>query len=64
MSIFAALSSNEQAVVQLLTENREMTLDEIVDKSGLSLPKIASILMELELKNIIRCLPGRLYKVK
>ena len=64
LSIFAALSSNEQAVVQLLTDNREMTLDEIVAKSGLSLPKIASTLMDLELKNVIRCLPGRLYKVK
>jgi DNA processing protein len=64
LSIFAALSSNEQSVVNLLNENREMTLDEIVEKSGLSLPKIASTLMDLELKNVVRCLPGRLYKVK
>ena len=64
LSIFAALSSNEQSVVNLLNENREMTLDEIVGKSGLSLPKIASTLMDLELKNVVRCLPGRLYKVK
>ena len=64
LSIFAALSSNEQSVVNLLNENREMTLDEIVEKSGLSLPKIASTLMDLELKNLVRCLPGRLYKVK
>ena len=50
--------------MNLLNENREMTLDEIVEKSGLSLPKIASTLMDLELKNVVRCLPGRLYKVK
>jgi predicted Rossmann fold nucleotide-binding protein DprA/Smf involved in DNA uptake len=53
-----------KSVVNLLNENREMTLDEIVEKSGLSLPKIASTSMDLELKNVVRCLPGRLYKVK
>lgn len=63
LSLFSSLNTNQQSVVRLLTENREMTLDEIVAKSGLSLPKIASIMMELELKNMVRCLPGRLYKV-
>lgn len=63
LSLFSSLNANQQLVVRLLTENREMTLDEIVSKSGLSLPKIASIMMELELKNMVRCLPGRLYKV-
>ncbi len=63
LSLFASLNSNEQAVVQLLTDNREMTLDEIVAKSGMALPKIASTMMDLELKNIVRCLPGRLYKL-
>ena len=41
-----------------------MTLDEIVDKSALPLPKIAALMMELELKNVVRCLPGRIYKLK
>lgn len=63
LSIFTALSGNEQAVVQLLTDNHEMTMDEIVTKSGMPLPKIASIMMDLELKNLVRCLPGRLYKL-
>ena len=63
MSLFSTLNINQQLVVRLLTENREMTLDEIVSKSGLSLPKTASIMMELELKNVVRCLPGRLYKI-
>ena len=63
MSLFSTLNINQQLVVRLLTENREMTLDEIVSKSGLSLPKTASIMMELELNNVVRCLPGRLYKI-
>jgi len=63
LSIFSALTEGQQGVARLIADNREMTLDEIVEKSGLPLPKIASIVMELELKNVVRCLPGRLYKI-
>lgn len=61
--LFASLKGDEQKVVNLLHDNREMTLDEMSQKCDLSLPKIASILMELELKKVIRCLPGRIYKL-
>jgi len=61
--LFATLKENEQKIVKMLQENREMTMDEIDQKSDLSLPKIASILMELELKGVVRCLPGRIYKL-
>jgi predicted Rossmann fold nucleotide-binding protein DprA/Smf involved in DNA uptake len=40
-----------------------MTMDEMEKKSDLSLPKIASLLMEMELKGAIRCLPGKIYKL-
>lgn len=62
-SLFASLSPDEQTIVDLLTQNREMTLDEICEKNNLSLPKIASLMMNLELKRVVRCLPGRLYKL-
>lgn len=63
LAIFASLDSNQQTVVTLLKDNREMTLDEIVAQSGLSLPKAASVVTDLELRNVVRCLPGRLYKL-
>lgn len=62
-SLFATLNANEKVIVELLEKNREMTMDEIVQQSGLPLPKIAAAMMELELKKVIRCLPGRLYKL-
>ena len=62
-SLFASLSPNEKTIVDLLTENREMSLDEIDKLCDLPLPKIASVMVELELKNVIRCLPGRIYKL-
>lgn len=61
--LFATLKLDEQKIVQLLKENREMTMDEINLKCDLSLPKIASSLMEMELKGVVRCLPGRIYKL-
>ena len=63
MSLFATLSPNERLIVDLLEKNREMSLDEIDKQCNLPLPKIASAMVELELKNVIRCLPGRLYKL-
>ncbi len=62
-SLFVTLNATEKAIVDLLAQNREMTMDEIGQQSGLPLPKIAATMMELELKKVIRCLPGRLYKL-
>ncbi len=62
-SLFAELNANEKMIAGLLEKNREMTMDEIAQQSGLPLPKIAASMMELELKKVVRCLPGRLYKL-
>ena len=62
-SLFATLSPSQQSLVDLLAKNNEMTLDEIDLQCEMSLPKIASIMIELELKNIVRCLPGKIYKL-
>lgn len=62
-SLFAELGTDEQKVVGLLKENGEMRMDELVLKSQLSLPKTATSLINLELKKVVRCLPGKLYKL-
>ena len=62
-SLFPELNADEKVIYDLLLQNSELTLDEFVAKSDLSLPKIASILLNLELKNIIVCLPGKKYKI-
>ncbi len=61
--LFATLKNNEQKIVHLLQEQREMTMDEIDQCCDLSLPQIAASLMEMELKGVVRCLPGRIYKL-
>lgn len=62
-SMLLELNPGQQTVVELLQNQSEMTLSQMSQKCSLSLPKIASIVMELELKNVIRCLPGQLYKL-
>lgn len=62
-SLFAELSPEEQKLTTLLDKHGEMRLDELVQESGLSMPKTAALLINLELKKVIRCLPGRLYKL-
>lgn len=62
-SLFLTLSPDQQVITKLLEQQSEMTIDQMEKNSTLSLPKIASILMELELKKVVRCLPGQLYKM-
>lgn len=62
-SLFSTLSPNEQTIVDLLSKNHELTLEEIERQCDMSLPKIASVMVELELKNVVRCLPGKQYKL-
>lgn len=62
-SLFASLAPDEQQVVDILQSCHEASLDELADKAGFSLPKTATILMNLELKKVLYCLPGRLYKL-
>lgn len=62
-TLFLELPPDQKKVYDLLLLHKELTMDEIVEKSGLSLPKIATILLSLELKNVLKCLPGKIYKL-
>ena len=61
--LFDELPPDQKKVYDLLLLHKELTMDEIVEKSGLSLPKVATILLTLELKNVLKCLPGKIYKL-
>lgn len=61
-TMFPELKGDEKTVYDTLLGHPEITTDEIHDLCGLPLPKIATALLSLELKNICRCLPGKIYK--
>lgn len=61
--LFAQMSPDEKQLADLLVDHREMSLDEMAAQSGMPMQKTASVVFEMEMKNLIRCLPGRLYKL-
>ena len=53
------LSENEQKVFALLTLEDETTMDEVIRGSGLPPSAVAVALLSLEMKRLIRQLPGK-----
>lgn len=61
-TLFPKLEGDEATVFKIIQDHPDITVEEIHDYCGLSLPKIATALLSLELKNLCRCLPGKIYK--
>lgn len=61
-TLFPKLNDDERCVYDILSNNPEIGTDTIHELSNLPLPKIATVLLSLELKNLCRCLPGKVYK--
>lgn len=62
-SMFPKLNGDEQKVYDVLAKQKEISVDDIHNHCDLTLPKIAAALLSLELKNLCRCLPGKVYKL-
>lgn len=60
--LFTNLNADEQAIYNLLHDTPNLTMQEIAEKTNISLPKIANALLNMELNNQIKCLPGKIYK--
>ena len=60
LSIFASLTPDEQLVVELINKKGQFALDELKNNVGFSSSKMASVLLSLELQNIIHIIPGKM----
>ena len=60
--LFIELSDNEQKLVDLIRESKEMGIDQLMSLSGLTSSVLAMTLLELEMKNCITSLPGKRYQ--
>jgi DNA processing protein len=55
---------DEQNVLRVLIENNnQLMIDELSWRSGLSIGKLASLLLNLEFKGVLSPMPGKIYKV-
>lgn len=63
-SLFVELSPLEEKIVELLRKNEELFVDQISADIGLPVSRISAALLNLEFKNVLVAMPGKMYKLK
>ncbi len=61
--LFIELSDDEKTIINILKQKDTTHIDEINIRSNLSSSSIAAAILNLELQNVIGCLPGKMYKI-
>lgn len=61
--LFVELDATEKVIYNYLKDNEKQQLDTIAINCNLPIFKIASVLLNMELKGVIRPLPGKLFEV-
>ncbi len=62
--LFADLSDDEQLIAGILRQNAEgLQVNELAFKTEKPVSKISSLLLGMEFKGLVKCLPGNLYKI-
>jgi DNA processing protein len=61
--MFTELNDTEKQIVGLIRENNEMYIDQICGATGLPISTLSNCLINLEFAGIIRCLPGKCYRM-
>lgn len=61
--LFVELDATEKTIYNYLKENAKQQLDVIAINCGIPIFKVASILLTMELKGVVRPLPGKLFEV-
>lgn len=62
--LFPDLSSAEMNIVNIIQGNEGMHVDEILLKAGIGSSSLASLLLHLELQNVVKSLPGKRYAIQ
>lgn len=63
-SLFVELNDIEQKIVDLLTKEGELFIDQISVKVKLPVSRVSATLLNLEFKNVLNALPGKMYKLR
>jgi len=61
--LFIELTDEEQIVLDIIKQKNSVHIDEIYTKSLLSSSSVASAILNLEIQNVINCLPGKMYSI-
>lgn len=63
-SLFLDLSPEEEKVVELLHKEKEMFIDQISGELKMPGSKISALLLNMEFKNLLMALPGKMYRLR
>ena len=62
-SLFQELTENEKSLLEIFSEHQVFHIDEVLRRLPFSNTETATLLLQLELKGIIRALPGSKYRI-
>jgi DNA processing protein len=62
-TIFVELTPDEQLVVNILSQKESMQLNILCIELNMPVSKLAPLLFELEMKGVVRCMPGGIYRL-
>ncbi len=63
-ALFVELTADEEKIVELLKKSGEMFIDQISSELQMPGSKVSALLLNLEFKNVLSALPGKMYKLK
>jgi DNA processing protein len=63
-TLFADLTADETKVVDLLQSQGELFIDQISGELGMPTSKVSALLLNMEFKNLLVALPGKMYRVR
>ena len=61
--LFNDLTEDEQKVVDLLQSEGESAIDLICHRTGLPMNRVSPLLLSLEFSGIVKCLPGKVFRL-
>jgi DNA processing protein len=62
--LFQNLTPEEEEVCELLGKTKEMFIDQISSELKMPGSKVSAMLLNMEFKNLVEALPGKMYKLK
>lgn len=62
-TLFVELDEEESVLIKLLQNNVSLTIDQLALYGNLPVSRTSSILLNLEFKGLIKCMPGKVFKL-
>lgn len=60
--LFVELSSDEKVLFDILSQQDKIAIDNLALQSKFTMSQTAALLLEMEFKNVVKSLPGKMYK--